>query len=184
MHGMESARSTGVMKSGVFTVIVLAFALEAGANPADPFSGSYTLDPARSDSIEKVIDEGIRGMNLFTRTIARRRLIKTNPPYERIALSFGTEVASITAGPSRLELPLRGAAVRWNRDGETITVTGRRSGDIYVETFHAKDGRRTNTFTPIEGGLRMDVTITASRLPRPLRYALIYRRVDQTSRTK
>jgi hypothetical protein len=138
---------------------------------------SYTLDRARSDDVNQAIEAVVGKMNVLTRGIARRRLRQTNPPYATISLTFTNNAARITAGPGGpLVLPLSGAPVRWKRDGETLTVTGVKRGDTFVETFTAKDGQRTNAFTRTSGGgLRLDVTVTSSRLPAPLRYRLIYR---------
>jgi hypothetical protein len=140
--------------------------------------GSFTLDRARSDDVTRAIESVVTKMHVVTRGIARRRLRQTNPPYESISLTFTGDAARITAGPGGpLVLPLSGAPVRWKRDGETLTVTGVMRGDTYVETLSAPDGRRTNAFTRTsDGGLQLDVTVTSSRLPAPLRYQLVYRK--------
>lgn len=138
--------------------------------------GTYTLDRGRSDDVNAAIDAVVKKMGVLTRPIARRRLRATNPAYARIGLAFTGDGARVTAGGATLTLPASGAPVRWRRDGETLSVSGRRDGASYVETFTAKDGRRTNTFTPEGDGLVLHVVVTSSRLPAPLRYSLHYHR--------
>jgi hypothetical protein len=156
--------------------ILMMLAVSAFAD--ERLAGSWTLDRSRSDDIDKTINETVRKMNVFTRGIARGRLRRTNPAYANVEISFSDADARITAGPARVVLPLTGAPVRWKRgDGETFTVTGKLQSGTYVETFEAKDGRRTNVFSvAADGRLTMSVTVTSPRLPAPLRYKLVYRR--------
>jgi hypothetical protein len=142
-------------------------------------AGQWTLDSKRSDDVNRAIEATVKKMNFVTRPIARSRLRKTNPAYASIALAFTGDEARITAGSGRaVVLPASGAPVRWKRsDGEVFTVSGKLQNGTYIETFDAKDGRRTNTFslTP-DGALKLQVTVTSPRLPSPLRYTLMYRR--------
>jgi hypothetical protein len=154
------------------TVIWLLAVPAAGAG----IEGGYVLDRGRSDDVKGAIERVVKGMNPVTRSIARRRLARTNPAYERVSIRFEGNSARVSAGPSTLTLPLSGEPVRWNRDGEVIRVSGRRDAAGYVETFDARDGRRVNRFTPAGEGLLLTVTVTSPRLPRPLEYRLHYRR--------
>ena len=139
--------------------------------------GEWRIDRAASDDVGRAIQSATAKMNAFTRPIARRRLARTNPVYERVSLRFTPSSAHVTAGPSTLDLPASGAAIRWQRDGETLQVSGRLRGNEFIETFDAKDGRRTNVFSPRAGDtLAMTVTVTSPRLPKPLTYRLVYRR--------
>jgi hypothetical protein len=156
----------------MFLTVPCAFANER-------LAGRWTLDRQRSEDIGKAIEETIRTMNFVTRPVARGRLRKTNPAYTSISLAFTAAQARITAGPGApIILPASGAPVRWKReDGETFTVSGKLQNGTYVETFEAKDGRRTNAFSPTsDGTLTMHVTVTSPRLPTPLRYKLVYKR--------
>lgn len=138
-------------------------------------AGSYTLDRGRSDDVNAAINAVVKKMNALTRGIARRRLRATNPAYEHITLAFTSDAARVTAGGATVTLPASGAPVKWNRNGETLTVTGHRNGNTFVETFVAKDGRRTNTFTATSDGLVLQVNVTSPRLPSPLTYRLVYK---------
>lgn len=162
----------------VASIVAVALSLLTGfsVDAADPLSGSFTLDRARSDDVNAAINTVVKKMNPVTRAIARRRLRNTNPVYASVAISFTSDHARITAGPSTVVLPLSGKPILWKRAGEVLTVSGRREGDRYIETFDAKDGRRTNVFTPTSDGMVMAVTVTSRRLPQPLRYRLVYNR--------
>ena len=167
----------------IIASIVLTIALNLMLRGCSTFAdeslaGTWTLDRAASDDVNKAIDAVVKKMNAITRPIARGRLRKTNPAYERITLEFSDVSARITAGPGNpVVLPASGAAVRWKRsDGETFTVSGRMGNGAYVETFDARDGRRVNRFSAAGGKLVMDVTVTSPRLPSALRYRLVYRR--------
>ena len=168
----------------IIASIVLTIALNLMLRGCSTFgeeslAGTWTLDRSASDDVNKAIDGVVRKMNVITRPIARGRLRKTNPAYERITLAFTAESARITAGPGHpVVLPASGAAVRWKRsDGEVFTVSGRLQNGTFVETFDAKDGRRINRFSSGAGAkLLMDVTVTSPRLPTALRYRLVYRR--------
>jgi hypothetical protein len=155
--------------------IALLFVLALPLFAEHPLAGSYTLDRANSDDVNVAIDSAVRKMNVVTRSIARRRLRRTNPPYAHIALAFDADRARVTAGGATLTLPLNGAPVHWHRDGEALTVTGRMEGPTFVETLTAKDGRRTNTFSRAGDHLVLRVTVSSPRLPSPLAYTLRYR---------
>lgn len=163
----------GLVRGAVIVAVLLSLlTLPAGA--AEPLSGTFTLDRNRSDDVNAAINSVVKKMNPLTRSVARRRLRNTNPAYPSVAISFTDDHARISAGPSTVTLPLSGRPILWKRAGEMLTVTGRRDGNRYVETFDAKDGRRTNVFTPTSDGLVMSVTVTSRRLPQPLQYRLVY----------
>lgn len=163
------------MRRATLTAIFLFAALSLLA--ADhPLAGNYAIDRASSESIDRAIDQAVKKLNFITRPIARSRLHNTNPAYDHISLAFSSTHATVTAGPTTLKLPLDGSAIVWNRDGEKISVNGRMQGASFVETFDAKDGRRTNTFSPRDDGIAMTVTVTSPRLPAALHYTLVYRK--------
>lgn len=118
-------------------------------------------------------------MSFFLRPIARSRLRKTNPGFEKISLVFEGDQARVSAGPGApVVLPMSGAPIRWKReDGEVFTVRGKLQNGTYTEMFEAPDGTRTNAFSlDSEDRLVLNVTVTSPRLPGPLRYKLVYQR--------
>ncbi|MGN6187120.1 MAG: hypothetical protein ACTHQM_26075 [Thermoanaerobaculia bacterium] len=163
------------MRRALAVLVLLLLTTTAFAE--SPLAGHWTLDRAKSSDVNAAIEKSIAKMNFIARPIARGRLRKTNPVYPNAAFSFTSDAARVTAGANTLTLPLSGASITWNRDGEKIRVSGRLTNEsTYVETFDASDGHRTNTFTASGDELRLHVTVTASRLPSPLTYTLVFRR--------
>jgi hypothetical protein len=142
--------------------------------------GVYAIDVARSDSIDAAIERAIAEMNFVVRPIARGRLAKTNPRYERIALSRNDATVSVQFDARKpIEMPADGRAVSWVReDGEKFEVSAQWSAAQLIMHFKAEDGERVNTFVlePDGSSLKLSVKLSSPRLPAPLTYVLAYRR--------
>jgi hypothetical protein len=140
--------------------------------------GGYTLDPAASDSIEAAIEQSIAPMNFIVRPIARSRLVKTNPRYQRIAISHNDTTTSVQFDARKpIEMPADGHAVPWIReDGEKFEVSAQWSATQLVMHFKAEDGERVNTFVlePEGKTLKLNVKLVSARLPAPVTYVLTY----------
>lgn len=157
---------------------ILALGLGAGVLAASPKDGRYTLDKARSASVDKAIEEVVAKMNFVIRPIARSRLTKTNTPSTKLSIAVADQI-EIGLDPKPVTAPSDGKAVAWTRpDGETFQVSVRQEGARLVETFTGKDGSRRNTFSLLDGGkcLAMDVQVESPKLPEPVRYRLVYAR--------
>jgi hypothetical protein len=142
--------------------------------------GGYTLDATASDSIESAIEQSIAPMNFMIRPIARSRLVKTNPRYQRIAISHTDTITSVQFDARKpIEMPADGHAVPWVReDGEKFEVSAQWSAAQLVMDFKAEDGERVNTFVlePEGKTLKLNVKLVSARLPAPVTYVLTYRR--------
>jgi hypothetical protein len=153
--------------------------IAAGAEPGD-LQGVYILDRAASDNIDIAIDKGIGGMNFVIKPLARSRIARTNPLYERVEISrddFNLQVRFDANKP--IEMPLDGRSVPWVRqDGGTYDVTVQQIDSRLMMHFNANDGQRSNTFTldPDGSRLRLDVVLTSQHLPRPINYVLVFHR--------
>ena len=157
----------------------LVLCLGAAATAGSVFDGRYALDKSRSANVEKAIGEATESMNFVTRPIARSRLGKTNQTSAGVSIAV-TDRIEVDFGTKPISAPLDGAAVPWTRpDGETFQVRAGIDPDKLVETFQGKDGSRRNTFSLLDGGksLAMDVQVDSPRLPKPVRYRLVYARV-------
>lgn len=148
---------------------------------AGAISGTYVLDRAASDNVDKAIATAVKDMNFVTRPIARGRLQKTNQPYQQVAIATAgaNTVVTIDKLPPR-QAPSDGTPIDWTRpaDGEKIKLSMRWDGARLVETLKAEDGQRANAYTlsPDGSALTMNVTITSPRLPKPLTYKVMYRK--------
>jgi hypothetical protein len=130
--------------------------------------------------IERAIETAVARMNFVTRPIARGRLKKTNPAYQRIRISeTGGQISVQFDDRKPLQMPADGHAMKWTReDGEVFDVSATRQAGALTQTFKAEDGERINRFSLNADGtaLTLDVTITSPRLPAPVTYALKYQR--------
>ena len=143
-------------------------------------TGTFVLDRAASDNVDKAIATAIKDMNFVTRPIARGRLQKTNQPYQKvvIATAGANTVVTIDGQPPR-QAPSSGAAIDWTRpDGEKMKLSMRWDGGQLIETFKPEDGQRLNAYalSPDGSTLTMQVTISSPRLSKPLTYKLAYKR--------
>lgn len=166
--------------------LVLLTGARQGAVAADPppkGSAEYALMPDSSESIKAAIDTTVRHMNFITRPIARSRLSKINPTPQRVRVDLETDTVSVAFDSGNAVVtPLNGQTVPWLNPltGETNQAHATVSGDTVRQTIIAHDGERENAliFSEDGGRLRLHVTVTSHRLPRPLVYDLMFRKID------
>ncbi|MGH8493968.1 MAG: hypothetical protein ACRERR_12830 [Moraxellaceae bacterium] len=161
--------------------LLLLVVLDMPARAANTdLAGRYVYVPERSASIEQAVENTVADLNFILRPIARSRLNKTNQPYQSITLATSAEKLSITTDKrAAIITPANGRAIKWKReDGEVLDVSMQWQGKALQETFAADDGKRVNLFelSPDGGELRMLVTVSSKRLPKPLVYTLVYQR--------
>lgn len=167
--------------SFVRTLLVLVgcmAALGARANDPSGLSGTYEYVPEKSASVSKAIDKAVEKMNFIKRPIARSRLTKTNTPYQRIRIEFGTSDAEITYDARKpIRMPLNGEPIKWTRDdGEIFDVSATVDGGKLLQTYKAQDGTRVNSFSKDSSeALHLEVEVSSPQLPQPVRYLLVYR---------
>ncbi|MBW3628142.1 MAG: hypothetical protein KY464_02480 [Gemmatimonadetes bacterium] len=171
------------MRMKLMAIALLAIAA-ASPTPAraqsQPMDGSYTFAAEGSDDQKQVIDAAVAKMNFVIRPLARRRLRNANPPYRGLRItSTANEITTIPDSGVPVTSPSDGTPVLWTREtGEKMHVSTEWQAGTLEQTFRADDGQRVNRFSlsPDGGVLTMHVTVTSPRLPRPLTYALRYRR--------
>jgi hypothetical protein len=160
-------------------------AVAAGALPAalaDSSGHAYELVPLESENIRSAIDLSVAHMNFIVRPIARRRLVKANRLAEHITFAVDPDTVRVTFdGMNPIVTPRDGRPAPWVR-GETrerYDVHIESAGDTLRQVIATDDGQRENDFEFLDGGARiaLHVVLTAERLPIPLRYTLVYRRV-------
>ena len=161
--------------------MVLPAATSVSVKPQTPsLQGTYTLDAAASDDIDKAIDAAVNKARLLARRALRQQLPKFNVSYTQISIFFTeTEVSVATDHHPPLRTPLNGAPVDWTRDdGEKFKVSTVREGKNLKRTFKVEGGERVNTYSISADGktLNMHVSVTGTYLPQPLTYKLVYQR--------
>jgi hypothetical protein len=144
--------------------------------------GTYTLDAAASDNVDKAIDAAVKRIIFPFRDRARDGLREINVCYKQISISFTEAAVSIAIDQSEaLRTPVGGAEVDWTReDREKLKVSTVWEGGKLKRTFKAEAGQRINTYIISADGktLTMQVSVTGKRLPQPLTYNLVYRRTN------
>lgn len=155
---------------------VSAFILAAAPLAAQGLPGRYQL--VQAPDLDAGIDLVMEGLPFFVKPLAHQRLRSVNPAYRRVALEQRGDAVSIQFdGRAPIQVPLKGG-VNWTReDGEAFWVTAESHGNLVRQTYHAKDGERTNEFelTP-HGDLVLRVTVRSHKLSSVLKYQMVYRR--------
>lgn len=145
----------------------------------DSLQGVFVNANTSQEVIDKAVDAGVGKMNFIKRPIARSRLKKTNPLYQRIEIgNDGSQISVRFDAGKPVVMPANGNTVKWTRDdGEVFDVSASASGSKLQQTFKAEDGQRVNEFDlASDGTLTLRVTLTSSQLPEPVRYVLTYKR--------
>jgi len=163
--------------------LLAALALPAAADAQESsMRGTFTIDRARSDDVNRAIETAVARMSFVTRPIARGRLRRTNTVYQRVVINYTQAQVSTTFDQRRpVESPANGQPVKWTReDGEKFDLSTEWQGGRLVQTFRAEDGSRTNTYTISPDGrtLTMHVTLRSPRLSSPLEYNLVFNRAS------
>ena len=160
---------------------VLAVPAAASAQESS-MRGTFAIDRAHSDDVNRAIETAVARMSFVTRPIARGRLRRTNAPDQRITINFTPAEVTTTIDQRRpITSPANGHTVKWTReDGEVLDLSTAWENGNLVQTFRAEDGTRQNSYSISGDGrvLTMNVTITSPRLPQPLRYKLVYNRAS------
>lgn len=167
--------------AAAFAVLAVSLAAPAGAQQGGAaLDGTYTLNRAASDDVNRAIEAAVSRMNFVTRPIARGRLRRTNQPYQRVVISHtNNQVSIVTDTRAPIRTPANGTPVKWRReDGEMFDVSTEWENGRLEQTFSAEDGRRVNVYSLSADGrtLTMEVTVTSPRLAQPLRYKMVFNR--------
>jgi hypothetical protein len=142
----------------------------------------YELLPDESDDVKAAIERSIQHMNFIIRPIARHRLTRTNHPPAHLTFITHADTLVVTfEGANPIVTPRDGSPVPWvsGVSREVYRVKATVAGDTLHQTIMASDGHRIDDFVFSDAGqkVRLDVRLFADRLPAPLIYSLIFRRV-------
>ena len=166
----------------VVAVATLGIAANLAVYGEEPMlEGHYIPIVERSSDVDAAIDAAVAKMNFIKRPIARSRLKKTNPAYQRVTIARTESQVHVKFDKSSvIESPADGTPVKWKReDGEVFEVSTDWQGKRLVQRFKAEDGERVNTFhSNAKGELILDVKIMSDQLPKPLSYSLVFRRLS------
>ena len=140
--------------------------------------GTWVINRQASDNVTQAINTAVARMSFITRPIARGRLTRTNPVYQRLVLNYTEQqVSTVFDQRHAIESPANGQPIKWTReDGEKFDLSTEWQQGRLVQTFRAEDGSRTNTYSVSADGrtLTMHVVIRSPKLPAPVQYNLVF----------
>jgi hypothetical protein len=146
------------------------------------YSGEYEFigGSAERSAVPAAVERSVDGMFFIARGIAYARLLKSSQVCDRYTLEFGGGRVSV-AGSCRTPdvSPADGGEVEHRtRQGEVSKLSQRFVGETLVQEFRGDGGSRKVVWTLLPDGntLQAQVLITSKHLPRPVEYALTYRR--------
>lgn len=159
--------------------LVAALALPAASHAQESsMRGTWVINRQASDDVNRAIETAVARMSFITRPIARGRLRRTNPVYNRVVVNYTPQEVSTTFDARHaIVSPGNGHGIEWTReDGEKFTLSTQWQESRLVQTFRAEDGSRTNTYVVSPDGhtLTMNVVLRSPKLPQPLEYKLVY----------
>lgn len=172
----STAITFGLLAFGSFS-----FAANEETAQQPTIEGVYAFDAATSEDIKGAINSVTSKMNFIVKGVARSRLTKTNPAYQRIAIAKeGNEIVVTLDTRKPIRMPADGSSIKWTReDGEKFNLTAAWQDTQLTQTYVAEDGQRVNDFSLGTDGSTMTlaVTVSSEQLPRPMQYKLGYKRV-------
>jgi hypothetical protein len=144
-----------------------------------PFVGTYALDEAASDDMAEAFEPAIREMSMVVRPLARRR-VRDIRPDASTRFEHSAEGLIVQSGErTPVTLPPNGDPVeRTTGEGDTVRLSVRVEGDVLRLRMEGERGRSTSEYrlSPDGETLTVVTTLDFDRLPRPVRYRLVYRR--------
>ena len=143
--------------------------------PQGLISGSYILDPERSDDVNQAIDSAVAGLS---RPPFARRLRKAAAPPYAIRISFAAGRFSIHYdAKAPIVVWTGGEPIEWRLDdGQIFDVSARANGEAISLTFRAPDNERTTVYRSDGQQLVTETTIISPLLSTPIRYRVVYNR--------
>ena len=141
---------------------------------------SGTWVQARADDVVAAVNTTVAEMNFIKRPIARAKLVRLNPVYEKVVVAISDKETLVKFDDRDvIPMPPGGRPGPWTReDGDKFMVAAQVSKDQMIQTFKNDEGERTNIFklSPDGKTLTMSATVKSPQLPRPLTYSISFSR--------
>ena len=148
--------------------------------PQQLISGSYILDPERSDNFFRMIESAVVGPPTDTRLPFVRTLRKAAAPAHAIRISITAGRFSIKNDAHPLIVVwTSGEPIEWTLPGvQVFDVSAKANGEAISLTFRAADSERTTVYRSDGQQLVTETTIVSPRLSTPIRYKVVYNRAN------
>src|SRR5688572_16422235 len=130
------------------------------------------------DAVEAAIEAVVSEMNVIARGIARDRLRAANQVPDRITIERNGDTIAIAFDDRRYEAALDGSISNVKGiTGDPLEYRVSVSKQRVRQSFKGEKGGRKNDLHRVgDDGLRVDVEVSSSSLPAPLRYTLTFKR--------
>jgi hypothetical protein len=148
---------------------------------ANWLTGTWRLDPGRSDNIDDVAARESRGLPANEQDRVRNLLLRRLESPDTLALERrGRQVTIASTRAPQVTFDADGRTrTETNNNGRTVSVRATLTGDqLAVNTTGDRGNDYNVTFTPIDGGQRLRVTrsIYTERIARPVTVTSVYER--------
>jgi hypothetical protein len=168
-----------VLSSGVAVAATPHTAVRAILTP--DLSGTYLLDPSRSDNPGQAVDAAIGSMRRFKRNAVKKRLNGEMKPADTLSVAVHGDTVTLTTS-GRLHLTtVPGGPVksRTGQKGGSAQLASSWEGDtLVVKTTSEKFQREARYSRDSDGSsIRVAITMSGSGSANPIHYTLVYRRL-------
>lgn len=162
--------------SAAIGAAILIFSSGAESAPQGAISGSFALDPQRSDDAFHAIESAIASLPNAKRPSARIKLRKSIA-VDRIRISSAANRFSIKydAHPPII-VSIGGEPVKYAVGPFSFDVSAKANGEAISLTFRGDDSERTTVYRSVGQELVEETVIISTLLPTPIRYKLVYNR--------
>jgi len=150
-------------------------------------TGTYRLDPTRSDDAARAADQAVRSASYGDRERLRNRLLARLESPDQIAINLsGREVTLASSRAPQITFSADGIErVETTNSGRTMRARASLSGDqLTVSSTGDRDNQFNVTFDPIDGGRRLNVTrrVYVQGLSNAVTVQSVYDRTSDTAR--
>lgn len=157
-----------------------------GGNYNATLTGTYQLDPSRSEDTEEIIDRAMRRSNSRDDQADRQDLEDKLESPDQIALDIrGNQITLVTSNNQPLTFTADGREqVQTTADGRTVRVRTSLRGEELIVSSLGGDSDFTITFTSTENGRSMKVTrrVTTAYLNQTVFAESVYQKTDAVAR--
>ena len=158
-----------------------------GGNRANRLTGTFRLDPSRSDDARNVAERAVRNLPYNDRQRALDRLTARLESPDQIAIERrGRQITLASTRAPQITFEADGRErVEQTQYGRTVRVRASLIGDqLSVSRVGERNNDFTVTFDPIENGQRLRVTrrISNTNLSAPVMVQSVYERTDTVAR--
>lgn len=154
--------------------LVLGSAPALAAPPIPTGSWDFSHSDRELSRAEASVEEVVSEVNLLFRGVARSKLAEHCKPWSHLEIGVHDGSVVVVNDYGTVESPLD-RAIQRNSSHGLVTIRREIRDGVLVETIATDSASRTNIYSPQANGIRVESTIRAPRLPRPVRFVYTYR---------